>query len=452
MYHDLTKGSISRSLLLFALPMMAGNLLQQFYNIADTLIVGRVLGKNALAVGSSYTLMTFLTSIFLGLSMGSGALFSIYRGKGDERALKSSIAHACGLILAVTLVLNVVVYIFIDPILNFLRVPEEVWGGMREYLLIIFAGLLATSLYNFFSCLLRALGNSTVPLVFLAVSAILNIACDLLFVAVFHWGIAGAAYATIFAQYVSGIGILLYVLFRCRSLLPERKDLCFDGGILKEIAGLSSLTCLQQSVMNFGILMVQGLVNSFGATTMAAFAAAVKIDTFAYLPVQDFGNAYSTFIAQNYGAGQHDRLRRGFRQAVLVSAAFSAAISLLVCVFAAPLMRIFVQAGETEVLASGVRYLRIEGACYVGIGCLFLLYGFYRAVKRPGMSVVLTVISLGVRVLLAYLLAGPVGEVGIWLAIPIGWALADLTGFAYYARHRAALLPPAPTAAVINLK
>ena len=165
MYHDLTKGSISRSLLLFALPMMAGNLLQQFYNIADTLIVGRVLGKNALAaVGSSYTLMTFLTSIFLGLSMGSGALFSIYRGKGDERALKSSIAHACGLILAVTLVLNAVVYIFIDPILSLLRVPEEVWGGMREYLLIIFAGLLATSLYNFFSCLLRALGNSTVPL------------------------------------------------------------------------------------------------------------------------------------------------------------------------------------------------------------------------------------------------------------------------------------------------
>ena len=140
MYHDLTKGSISRSLLLFALPMMAGNLLQQFYNITDTLIVGRVLGKNALAaVGSSYTLMTFLTSIFLGLSMGSGALFSIYRGKGDERALKSSIAHACGLILAVTLVLNAVVYIFIDPILSFLRVPEEVWGGMREYLLIIFA-------------------------------------------------------------------------------------------------------------------------------------------------------------------------------------------------------------------------------------------------------------------------------------------------------------------------
>ena len=363
MYHDLTKGSISRSLLLFALPMMAGNLLQQFYNIADTLIVGRVLGKNALAaVGSSYTLMTFLTSIFLGLSMGSGALFSIYRGKGDERAL----------------------------------------------------------------------GNSTVPLVFLAVSAILNIAWDLLFVAVFHWGIAGAAYATIFAQYVSGIGILLYVLFRCRSLFPERKDLCFDGGILKEIAGLSSLTCLQQSVMNFGILMVQGLVNSFGATTMAAFAAAVKIDTFAYLPVQDFGNAYSTFIAQNYGAGNKERIRRGTKESFAISTAFSLVISALVFAFAAPLMQIFVSSAETAVIASGIRYLRIEGAFYFGIGCLFLLYGYYRAIKRAEMSVVLTVISLGIRVLLAYVLSATfLGETGIWMAIPIGWILADLTGLLY---------------------
>ena len=384
-------------------------------------------------MGSSYTLMTFLTSIFLGLSMGSGALFSIYRGKGDERALKSSIAHACGLILAVTLVLNVVVYIFIDPILNFLRVPEEVWGGMREYLLIIFAGLLATSLYNFFSCLLRALGNSTVPLVFLAVSAILNIAWDLLFVAVFHWGIAGAAYATIFAQYVSGIGILLYVLFRCRSLLPERKDLRFDGEILKEIAGLSSLTCLQQSVMNFGILMVQGLVNSFGATTMAAFAAAVKIDTFAYLPVQDFGNAYSTFVAQNYGAGNKERIRRGTKESFAISTAFSLVISALVFAFAAPLMQIFVSSAETggyrppASVISGSRARSI-----FGIDCLFLLYGYYRAIKRAEMSVVLTVISLGIRVLLAYVLSATfLGETGIWMAIPIGWILADLTGLLY---------------------
>lgn len=436
MYHDLTEGKISRSLLLFALPMMAGNLLQQFYNIADTLIVGRVLGSNALAaVGSAYTLMTFLTSIFQGLSMGSGALFSIYKGKNDQDSLRNAIVHAFALIMAVTVLLNVLVYIGIDPILHFLRVPDEVWDGMKAYLLVIFAGIIATSLYNYFSCLLRALGNSTIPLVFLAVSAVLNIGLDLLFVAVLPWGIRGAALATVIAQYVSGIGITLYVLLKCRDLLPSREDLQFNRQILGEIGNLSSMTCVQQSVMNFGILMVQGLVNSFGPVVMAAFAAAVKIDTFAYLPVQDFGNAYSTFIAQNYGAGKKDRIRKGTRESFLISFLFCIVISAVVCIFAAPLMRIFVSAKETAVIASGVRYLRIEGAFYCGIGCLFLLYGYYRAVKKPGMSVILTVISLGTRVALAYILSAYIGETGIWMAIPIGWVLADVTGLVYMKFH-----------------
>ena len=429
MYRDLTRGNISRALILFALPMIAGNLLQQFYNIADTLIVGRALGANALAaVGSAYTLMTFLTSIFLGLSMGSGALFSIYQGRGDEDSLRAGIAHAFALIMGVTVLLNVAVYAFLEPILDFLRVPDAVRGGMREYLLIIFAGLIATSLYNYFSCLLRALGNSSVPLMFLAVSALANVGLDLLFVLGFGWGVAGAAWATVLAQYASAIGILVYVLSKCKRLLPKRADLRYHPRILREIFNLSSLTCLQQSVMNFGILMVQGLVNSFGATIMAAFAAAVKIDTFAYLPVQDFGNAYSTFVAQNFGAGNTARIREGTKKAFGLSAAFSIVLSGLVFAFAQPLMRVFVDASEAGVIAAGVRYLRIEGACYVGIGWLFLLYGYFRAVQKPGMSVVLAVISLGTRVALAYALAGVVGEVGIWAAIPIGWALAVVVG------------------------
>ena len=426
MYRDLTRGSISRLLILFALPMIAGNLLQQFYNIADTLIVGRALGSGALAaVGSAYTLMTFLNSIFLGLSMGAGALFSIYRGRGDERSLRLGIVHAFGLILGVTLLLNAAVYLFLEPILCFLRTPEIVAPGMREYLRIIFVGLLATSLYNYLSCLLRALGNSTVPLVFLAVSALLNVGLDLIFVLVFHWGIAGAAWATVLAQWVSDVGMLGYFLTKCKHLLPQKSELHYERSILHEILQLSALTCVQQSVMNFGILMVQGLVNSFGETIMAAFAAAVKIDTFAYLPVQDFGNAFSTFIAQNFGAGNRQRLREGTRKAFLLSFLFSAVISALVFLLAEPLMGLFVNAGESAVIAAGVRYLRIEGACYFGIGWLFLLYGYYRAIQKPMMSVILTVISLGTRVMLAYLLSGLIGVTGIWLSIPIGWALAD---------------------------
>lgn len=432
MYYDLTRGSISKSLFFFALPMMAGNLLQQFYNIADTLIVGRVLGKNALAaVGSAYTLMTFLTSVFLGLSMGAGALFSIYLGKKEMEHLRAAVYHAFVMIMAVTVLLNALVYLFLDSILSFLRVPAEVWGAMKDYLLIIFAGLIATSLYNFFACMLRALGNSSVPLYFLAVSAIINIVLDLLLIIGFHWGIHGAASATIIAQYISAIGITVYVLCRCRNVIGGWRHIPFNGHILKEILNLSTLTCLQQSVMNFGILMVQGLVNSFGSVIMAAFAAAVKIDTFAYLPVQDFGNAFSTFTAQNYGAGNHARIRAGIRRAFLMSISFSIVISLLVFFFASPLMKIFIAPSEHDVITAGVQYLRIEGSFYCGIGCLFLLYGYYRAINRAEMSVVLTVISLGLRVLLAYILSGVIGVIGIWMAIPIGWFLADAVGLLY---------------------
>lgn len=432
MYYDLTKGKISKSLIMFTIPMIAGNLLQQFYNIADTLIVGQVLGKNALAaVGSAYTLMIFLTSIFLGLSMGAGALFSIYRGNDSDENLRIAVGQAFSLIMLVTIVLNIAVYILINPIMIFLQVPDEVYRGMKIYLLIIFIGLIATSLYNFFSCLLRALGNSVVPLIFLAVSTVLNIGLDLLFVVVFPWGIKGAAIATVISQYVSAVGIGIYVVKSCRELLPKRSEWRLDKKIFKEIINLSSLTCLQQSVMNFGILMVQGLVNSFGTTIMAAFTAGVKIDTFAYLPVQDFGNAFSTFVAQNYGAKKHDRIRKGTREAFAISIIFSIIISALVCIFAAPLMKIFVSSKDVEVIAAGVKYLRIEGAFYCGIGCLFLLYGYYRAINKAEMSVVLTVISLGMRVILAYILSAIIGETGIWLAIPIGWVLADITGIAY---------------------
>lgn len=442
MVHDLTRGRITSSLLRFALPMMAGNLLQQLYNIADTLIVGRVLGEEALAaVGSAYTLMTFLTSIFLGLSMGAGAFFSICRGEKNEPRLRAGIWHACVLIAVLTLLVGAAVYLWLDPILHALRVPPEVLPGMREYLRIIFAGILATSVYNFFACLLRALGNSASPLWFLGISALLNVGLDLLFVAVLPFGIAGAAAATVIAQYVAAVGIVLYTALRCRDIFPAAAERKFSPEVLRGITRLSALTCLQQSVMNFGILMVQGLVNSFGPSVMAAFAAAVKIDSFAYLPAQDFGNAYSTFVAQNHGARAGDRIRRGTRQAFLVSALYCAAVSALIFIFAAPLMHIFIdpaEAGAAAVIAAGVGYLRIEGACYVGIGFLFLFYGYYRAVDRAGMSVALTVVSLGLRVLLAYLLsATALREVGIWLSIPIGWVVADAVGLICMRKRRA---------------
>ncbi len=438
---DLTTGSITRNILLFALPLMCGNLLQQMYNIADTWVVGRFLGADALAaVGSSYTLMVFLTSVILGLCMGSGAAVSMDYGSGRADEMRRSIFLSFVLISALSLLLNVLVYVFIDPILALLRVPTDVVPLMKTYLLIIFAGIAATFLYNYCASVLRAIGNAVVPLLFLAVSAVLNVALDLCFVIVLRLGVGGAAFATVLAQFVSGIGILLYTLLRFPDLRPKKDDCRCSRKALGRILNLSLMTCLQQSIMNFGILMIQGLVNSFGTVIMAAFAAAVKIDSFAYMPVQDFGNAFSTFVAQNFGAGKSDRIRRGMRSACCTSAVFSLVISLLVVLFAKPLMSIFIDPSETAIIAAGVTYLRIEGACYLGIGTLFLLYGYYRAVNKPLMSVILTVASLGTRVALAYALAPlpAVGVIGIWAAIPIGWALADAIGIGYYAYLRAA--------------
>ena len=438
---DLTTGPITGNILFFALPLMCGNLLQQMYNIADTWVVGRFLGADALAaVGSSYTLMVFLTSVILGLCMGSGAAVSMDYGSGRADEMRRSIFLSFVLIAAISLLLNVLVYVSIDPILALLRVPTNVIPLMKTYLLIIFAGIAATFLYNYCASVLRAIGNAVVPLLFLAVSAVLNVALDLCFVIVLRLGVGGAAFATVLAQFVSGIGILLYTLLRFPDLRPKKDDCRCSRKALGRILNLSLMTCLQQSIMNFGILMIQGLVNSFGTVIMAAFAAAVKIDSFAYMPVQDFGNAFSTFVAQNFGAGKSDRIRRGMRSACCTSAVFSLVISLLVVLFAKPLMSIFIDPSETAIIAAGVTYLRIEGACYLGIGILFLLYGYYRAVNKPLMSVILTVASLGTRVALAYALAPlpAVGVIGIWAAIPIGWALADAIGIGYYAYLRAA--------------
>ena len=443
MNRDLTKGPVMGSMLAFAVPMILGNLLQQCYNVADTLIVGRYLGKNALAaVGSSFTLMTFLTSILLGLCMGSGAVFSIRFGQRDRDGLREGAHAAFALIAAFTLALNAAAFLCLDGIRVFLRVPGEVWPMMREYLAVIFCGIAATFLYNYFASFLRAVGNSVAPLVFLAASALVNIGLDLWLVLGLRRGVAGAAEATVIAQYLSGAGIAAYTLVKHPGLRPGGGRFRLRWGRMREIAGFSILTCVQQSVMNLGILMVQGLVNSFGPTVMAAFAAAVKIDAFAYMPVQDFGNAFSTFIPQNYGAGEEGRIQAGLKGAVAACMAFCLAVSALVWVFAAPLMGLFVEAGETATILEGVRYLRIEGAFYCGIGCLFLLYGLYRALGRPGMSVVLTVISLGTRVALAYLLCAvpAIGVVGIWWSVPIGWALADAAGLGYYRARRGRLL------------
>lgn len=440
---DLTKGNVFSTMCLFAMPMILGNLLQQGYNIVDTWVVGHYIGSDALAaVGSAFTLMTFLTSILLGLCMGSGVVFSICFGAQDKKRLERGICSAFLLTSVVALVLMFASLILIDGIMLWLNIPVEIVERTRSYLFIVFCGIPAIALYNFFSAYLKALGNSIVPLVFLGVATGINIILDLVLVVVYPLGVAGTAWATIIAQYISGIGIGMYTLIRDHKMRQAFCRFNVKKESLKGIANYSLLTCMQQSVMNLGILMVQGLVNSFGTTIMAAFAASVKIEAFAYMPVQEYGNAFSTFIAQNMGAHQTKRVQQGFRYGVLTSIGYCFAISLVLWFLAKPLILIFIDPQETLIVAQGIRYLHTVGPFYFGIGCLFLLYGLYRAMGKPGVSVVLTIISLGTRVLLSYFLSSisQIGVLGIWWSIPIGWVLADLVGFLYYRKNKRKLL------------
>lgn len=427
-------------MLMFVYPMILGNLLQQCYNIADSFIVGKFLGSGALAaVGSAYSLMTFITSVIIGLCMGSGTVFSIWFGRNDKEQLRNNIAVSFLFIAAITIIINVLIFAGIDLILHILNVPPDIYGSMREYVRIIFFGIFFVFLYNYFAFLLRALGDSIIPLCFLGAAAVIYIALDILFVVTLKQGISGAALATVIAQAVSGVGLGIYVIFKEPELRPKMGEIKIKRETVFGVLRHSSAACVQQSVMNFGILMIQGLVNSFGTAVMAAFAAAVKIDSFAYMPAQEFGNAFSLFISQNHGSGKQDRVREGMRKAAKISALFCLAISALIFILAPYLMQIFVKSSETEIIHIGTGYLRIEGSFYIGIGILFLLYGFYRGIEKPEMSLILTVISLGTRVLLAYILSPvpAIGVSGIWWAIPIGWFLADIIGILYLRKSSA---------------
>lgn len=440
MERDLTRGSIRKGLILFSLPLIAGNLLQQCYNIVDTWVVGRYLGSVALAaVGSAFSLMTLLTSLLLGLCMGSGVVMSQLYGQGDREGLRRAMGNAFAGIALAALALAVAAFALLDSLLVWMRVPAEAAADLRGYLSVVFWGIGFTFLYNFFATALRSVGNSAAALWFLLCATIINIVLDLWFVTGLGWGVEGAALATVIAQAASAAGIVLYFLLKMGDLRPGLRHLRPDGRLLKRIAVVSVLTGAQQSIMNFGILMIQSLVNSFGVNVMAAFAAGVKIDAFAYAPAQDFANGFATFVAQNAGAGRADRVKRGLREAAMMSLGFCALVSAVVGIFAAPLLSIFIDPAQSDVMAVGMHYLRTEGLCYVGIGLLFLLYATYRGLERAGMSIVLTVISLGLRVVLAYWLAPSWGLDAVWWAIPIGWAVADAVGLAALKRCLAML-------------
>lgn len=443
MIKDMTKGNPAKILISFTFPMLIGNLFQQFYNIVDSVVVGRFIGKDALAaVGSSFMLMNFFSFVIIGLCMGAGVVYSYYFGEQNYPNLRKTIFISFLAIGVFTTVLSIALVLSTKQMLLLINTPNSILEDSKTYLQVIFGGLIFVYLYSGCSALLRSIGDSKTPLYFLILSAIINIVLDLTFVLVFNMGVLGVALATIVAQAVSSILCLIYAFGKIPFIRLTREDMVFDKEIARTVGKFSFLTSAQQSIMTFGMVCVQGIVNTFGADTIAAFTAAGKVDSIAYLPVQDFGNAFSTYIAQNKGARKHHRIVEGLKSAVVTIIVFCIILSTLIYFNSENLMKIFVNGNETKVINIGIEYLSIISIFYILIGFLFMFYGFYRGIGALNVSLILTVISLGTRVLLAYTLSRipSIAQKGIWWSVPIGWALADSIGFIIYKTNKKNLL------------
>ncbi len=426
----------SKILAKLAVPMVVTNLLQQLYNLTDSYIVSRYLGVNALAaVGVSFAILVFLNSFIIGLGLGSGVAMSQSRGALNRASYVDDIKHSLFLTLLVSAFLVLVSFVFLDGLLNLMRVEDTLFTSGKSYLEIMLFGMFFTAIYNYFSAILRSIGDTVTALYVLILSSICNIGLDLLFILKFKRGVSGAAEATIIAQALSAILLLLVVCVKVpefRYIWQYKFIYKVNISCIKRILNLSVLTAVQQSIMNFGILLIQSLINSYGFEITAAFTAAVRIDAFAYMPAQDFSNAYGTYAAYLYGARRRDDFLKTKKQAFLISSIYCLFVTLVLIFTAELLVRSFLPTANDLIVSTAVQYLRIVSSFYFAIAWLFLWYAVYRSISDVKLSIVLTIISLGLRVFISYSLHSVFGLQTIFWAIPIGWLVADIFASIYF--------------------
>jgi putative MATE family efflux protein len=435
MVQDMTKGSVARQIIIFAIPLFIGNIFQQLYNMVDAVVVGRFVGKNALAaVGTSFPAMFLLVALVMGLTMGASVVVSQLFGAGDLKKMRRALSTAFIFLLICALSLTLIGILAARSLLLLLKTPPEIIDDASIYLKIIFAGLLFMFLYNTIAAFLRALGDSRTPLYFLIISSLLNMGLDLLFVLRFKMGVAGVGWATVISQAVSVILCIIYIYKRVELLRLKPRDLIFDRELFALSVRLGIPASIQQTVVSFGMIAVQGLVNSFGSVTMAAYTAAARIDSIAMMPIMNLGLAVSTFTAQNIGAGNLERVRRGYRRTLAMVAACCVATSAVILLFGPKLIELFIDAREVEVIAQGNDYITVVSFFYILLGLLFVTNGVLRGSGDMIVSMASTIVNLTVRVIFAYFLSSraEIGYHGIWWSIPIGWGCGFIVAYTRY--------------------
>lgn len=434
MTKSMTSGNPAKLLLLFAIPVIFGNMFQQLYSIVDTIIVGRALGVHALAAVGCTGSITFLVLGFVnGFTQGLAIITSQRFGAEDEEGVKNSFAASILLSISVVIIMTIAAMLLANTILQALKTPDDIIHDAYIYLQINFFGIFAPVFFNMFSSMIRALGDSKRPLYFLITACFINIILDLIFVCIFHMGVAGAAWATIIAQSIAALFCLFHIKKHIPQLQLEKRHFQTVGNEWKEHLVFGLPMAFQMSIIAIGSMILQSALNSLGAISVAAYTAAQKIDSIATMPLSSFGAAISTYTAQNYGAGKIERIKKGVFQCILLSVGFSIFMGILNVTAGGQMASVFVGNGEKEVLELAKQYLIINGVSYWILSLLFI----YRlTLQGLGQSIIPTVtgiMELVMRILGAWVLVQQFGFAGAAASNALAWVGGCLPGLvAYY--------------------
>lgn len=432
---DLTVGSPAKVLWRFTLPMFLSVVFQQLYSIADSAIAGKFAGEDALAaIGASYPITMIFMSVAVGMNVGCAVVISQYFGAKNSMKVKTSATTTLIASTSVALVLTVFGLIFCRALLKMVNTPEDIFTDSAVYLNIYTLGLVFLFVYNVCTGIFTALGDSKTPLMFLIGSSVGNVLLDMLFVAGFKWGVAGAAWATFIAQGISCILSVAVILKKLREIKTEEKAELFSWRMLCRVSAYAVPSILQQSFVSVGNIFIQGLVNSFGKSVIAGYSAAIKLNTFAVTSFSTMGNALSGFCAQSYGAGNKKRIRQGFKAGIVMALIVS--VPFICCYFLLPdvMMKIFLDKNASPaVLDTGREFLKIVAPFYSVVGIKLMADGLLRGTGRMPFFMGTTFSDLILRVILAFVLSKQLGEArGIWLSWPIGWFTAMVVSLIFY--------------------
>lgn len=429
---DLTTGHEGKSIFFFAMPMLIGSLFQQLYNTADSIIVGRFIGKEAMAaVSGANPIMFLLVAALMGVSLGFSILVSQFYGSGDLKKVKATIDTTYILLFIGSILISILGIVFGGPMLKLMNTPESVFAQSKLYLTIIFSGILFSAGYNSVSAILRGLGDSVTPLYFLIIATILNIVLDLTFIVVLRMGVEGVALATIMAQAVSFIISIIYLNKKHEVLKFKIKGIVYDNKIFKDGLRLGLPSGIQQMLFSIGNMTLQFLVNSYGTSAMAAFGAGLRIENFISLPIMNLGSAVSTFVAQNIGAGENERVKKGIRESIKMTLVLAVTVIALILLFRENLIALFNT--DKDVIKIGSSYLFIIGPFFLFIGTSFVLSSAMKGAGDSMFALISSIVSLWLgRLPASYMLSKFFGTDGIWMGIPFGWTLGLIVTVIYY--------------------